>query len=326
MHKPEATDERGGVAVIARATVEEHWAVSAIAPDRRALLLERADAAMTTAGEGLGEPIADGLLLLGTAFELAAIAHLDEAVSSRDGSARELAGTVLQMGASRALHCSAALRPPADDSEGITRWALRIAALAVVSREQDVFAEWWTRRRGVADQVQRFADGLDAEPWERYALGTIWLSWLGLLGAPVSTSDSRLREPRRRDRSAVTGSDEREIPPTLYATRARLAAFRERRAGLPSARDESVSLNAHALRSRMSDFAVRHLADATELLTVAVIRRSLPDVSPTVRLHLAAARNALAGDQGLDLLLAWLQAAGLTLASGVTAQLDLPGL
>ncbi|MCU0633819.1 MAG: hypothetical protein MUE41_03000, partial [Gemmatimonadaceae bacterium] len=77
---------------------------------------------------------------------------------------------------------------------------------------------------------------------------------------------------------------------------------------------------------RMSDFAIRHLADATELLTVAVIRRTLPDVSGTIRLHLTAARSALAGDHGLDLLLAWLQASGLTLASGVTAQLDLPGL
>ncbi|MFM2437699.1 MAG: hypothetical protein RLZ55_510 [Actinomycetota bacterium] len=326
MHEPEATDERGGVAVIARATVEEHWAVSAIAPDRRALLLERAELAMTAPGEGLGEPIADGLLLLGTAFELAAIAHLDDAVSSRDSSARELAGAVLQAGASRALRCAAALRPPADDSEGVTRWALRIAALAVVAREQDVFAEWWTRRRGVADQVQRFADGLDAEPWERYALGTIWVSWLGLLGAPVSLADARMREPRRRGSSGSAGSDDRDVPTTLYATRARLAAFRERRAGVVATRDDGVALNAHALRSRMSDFAVRHLADATELLTVAVIRRSLPDVSPTVRLHLAAARNALAGDQGLDLLLAWLQAAGLTLASGVTAQLDLPGL
>jgi hypothetical protein len=326
MHEPEAAVDRGGVAMIARATVEEHWAVSAIAPDRRALLLERAEVAMTAPGEGLGEPIADGLLLLGTAFELAAIAHLDDALSSREGSTRELATAVLQAGASRALRCAAALRPAADDSEGVTRWALRVAALAVVAREQEVFADWWARRRGVADQVQRFADTLDAEPWERYALGTIWLSWLGLLGAPVSTTDGRTREPRRRDWNGAVGADDRAIPATLYATRARLAAFRERRAGLVAVREENVALNAHALRSRMSDFAVRHLADATELLTVAVIRRSLPDVSPTVRLHLAAARNALAGDQGLDLLLAWLQAAGLTLASGVTAQLDLPGL
>jgi hypothetical protein len=323
MHHSGASDDRG-VATIARATVEEHWAVSAIAPDRRALLLERAEAAMTAAGEGLGEPIADGLMLLGTAYELAAIAHLEEASSSRDSSARELAGAVLQAGASRALRCAAALRPAVDDPEATTRWALRVAALAIVAREQDVFAQWWTQRHGMADQVQRFADGLDAEPWERYALGTIWLSWLGLLGAPVQGRPRGDARQRRRDEG---GAADRApmVTPALVATRARLAAFRERRAG-HVLREDPVSLNAQALRARMSDFAVRHLADATELLTVAVIRRSLPDVSPTVRLHLSAARSALAGDHGLDLLLAWLQAAGLTLASGVTAQLDLPGL
>ena len=84
-------------------------------------------------------------------------------------------------------------------------------------------------------------------------------------------------------------------------------------------------LNAAALRARMTEFAIRHLADATELLTVAVLRRTLPDVSAEFKLHLSAARSALAGDHGQDLLLAWLQAAGVTLAGGVTAQLELPG-
>ena len=77
-------------------------------------------------------------------------------------------------------------------------------------------------------------------------------------------------------------------------------------------------------RARMNEFAIRHLADATELLTVAVLRRTLPDVSAEFKLHLSAARSALAGDHGQDLLLAWLQAAGVTLAGGVTAQLELP--
>ena len=74
-----------------------------------------------------------------------------------------------------------------------------------------------------------------------------------------------------------------------------------------------------------AEFAIRHLADATELLTVAVLRRTLPDVSAEFKLHLSAARSAVAGDHGQDVLLAWLQAAGVTLAGGVTAQLELPG-
>nr|MCU0634136.1 hypothetical protein [Gemmatimonadaceae bacterium] len=67
MHHPGPTDGRG-LATVARTTVDEHWAVSAIAADRRALLLERAEAAAASRGDGLGEPIADGLLLLGTAY------------------------------------------------------------------------------------------------------------------------------------------------------------------------------------------------------------------------------------------------------------------
>ena len=84
--------------------------------------------------------------------------------------------------------------------------------------------------------------------------------------------------------------------------------------------------SAAALRARMTEFAIRHLADATELVTVAVVRRTLPDVSAEFRLHVSAARAALAGDHGVDLLLAWVLAAGITLAGGVTAQLELPGL
>jgi hypothetical protein len=318
MQHPGPSSDRG-LASLARATLDEHWAVAAIALDRRALLMERAEAAVLGA-EGLGEPIADGLLLLGTAYELAAISQLDE-LATRDGSARDLAQAVLQSGASRALRCAAAMRPASEDAEAATRWALRVAALAVVAHEQELFLRWWELRRGVREAVQRFANTLDAEPWDRYAHGTIWLSWLGLLGAPVAPQDGPGGRPRTRER----GTAEPLAPSALVATRARLAAFRERRAGQVG-REEPTTLNAQGLRTRMSDFAIRHLADATELLTVAVIRRTLPDVSPQVRLHLSAARSALAGDHGLDLLLAWLQAAGLTLASGVTAQLDLPGL
>jgi hypothetical protein len=110
----------------------------------------------------------------------------------------------------------------------------------------------------------------------------------------------------------------------LSATRSRLAAFRERRADHEVPGDGPVH-NAAALRARMTEFAIRHLADATELLTVAVLRRTLPDVSAEFKLHLSAARSAMAGDHGQDVLLAWLQAAGVTLAGGVTAQLELPG-
>ena len=68
------------LAELARTTLDEHWAVAAIPLERRALLLERADAAALRPGDGLGEPIADGLALLGTAYELAALGQLDAAL------------------------------------------------------------------------------------------------------------------------------------------------------------------------------------------------------------------------------------------------------
>ncbi len=296
------------LALLARATLDEHWAVSAIPAERRALLLERADAASLSPGDGLGEPIADGLALLGTAYELAALGQLEAAVQPVPNAGRDLAQAVLALGAARAFRCTAALRPPLDDRESAVKWALRLGALAVVSRQTESYLRWWEVRTGVSDAVHQAAQALDDQPWEPYARGTLWMAWLGLIGAPVGG----LADHANDDLA------------TLTATRSRLAAFRERRSDHEVPGDGPV-LNAAALRARMTEFAIRHLADATELLTVAVLRRTLPDVSAEFKLHLSAARSALAGDHGQDLLLAWLQAAGVTLAGGVTAQLELPG-
>ncbi|HYW30408.1 MAG TPA: hypothetical protein VE869_02795 [Gemmatimonas sp.] len=296
------------LAILARSTLDEHWAVAAIPAERRSLLLERAEAAAFKPGDGLGEPIADGLALLGTAYELAALSQLEAALSPVPDAGRDLAQAVLALGAARAFRCTAALRPPLDDGESTVKWALRLGALAVVSRQTDGFVRWWDVRKGVAESIRRTAAGLEHEPWEPYARGTLWMAWLGLLGAPVAIA-------------ADTADDDL---PIISTTRSRLAAFRERRAQHEMPGDGPV-LNATALRARMTEFAIRHLADATELLTVAVLRRTLPDVSSEFKLHLSAARSALAGDHGQDILLAWIQAAGATLAGGVTAQLELPG-
>ncbi len=296
------------LADLARTTLDEHWAVAAIQADRRALLLERADAAALIPGDGLGEPIADGLALLGTAYELAALSQLDAALQPHASAGRELAQAVLALGASRAFRCAAALRPPLDESEAALTWALKLGALATVSRQSESYIQWWEVRSHVAETVRRAAQRLDSESWEPYARGTLWMAWLGLMGAPAA---------------ALSESAGDEMP-TLSSTRNRLAAFRERR-GQHDLPGEDTVVNTAALRARMTEFAIRHLADATELLTVAVLRRTLPDVSAEFKLHLSAARSAMAGDHGQDMLLAWLQAAGVTLAGGVTAQLELPG-
>lgn len=304
-------------AALAKSTLDEHWAVAAVATDRRALLIERAEVAALASGDGLGEPISDSLALLGTAYELAALGHLDASLNPTPSAARDLAQAVLSLGAGRAFRCSASLRAPADDTETAVRWALRLGALAAVSGQTDAYVVWWHQRSGVAEHVRRYAQELEAQPWEPYARGTLWMAWLGLLGAPMA---GHWVAPA----GFKVGRDVGLGAQPLAATRSRLAAFRERRAvhEIPA---EAPLLNAAALRARMSEFAIRHLADATELLTVAVLRRTLPDVSAEFKLHLSAARSAMAGDHGQDLLLAWLQAAGVTLAAGVTAQLELPG-
>ncbi len=296
------------LAALAKTTLDDHWAVAAIPSERRTLLLERADAAALRPGDGLGEPIADGLALLGTAYELAALSQLDAALQPAPSAGRDLAQAVLALGAARAFRCSAALRPPTDDGESAVKWALKLGALALVSRQTEAYLRWWEVRNQVTETVHQAALRLEHEPWEAYARGTLWMAWLGLMGAPV----------------AAHADNAAEELPMLSATRSRLAAFRERRADheVPG---EGPLLNTAALRARMTEFAIRHLADATELLTVAVLRRTLPDVSGEFKLHLSAARSAMAGDHGQDVLLAWLQAAGVTLAGGVTAQLELPG-
>lgn len=296
------------LATLAKSTLDEHWAVAAVPSERRVLLLERAEAASLVPGDGLGDPIADGLALLGTAYELAALSQLEAALHAVANPARDLAQAVLALGAARAFRCSAALKPPLDDGESAVKWALRLGALALVSKQTDSYVKWWAVRRGIDDVIRRVSLGLEQQPWEPYARGTLWIAWLGLLGAPVT----------------VLPENAADDFPVISATRSRLAAFRERRADHEVPGDSQV-LNAAALRARMAEFAIRHLADATELLTVAVLRRTLPDVSAEFKLHLSAARSALAGDHGQDLLLAWLQAAGVTLAGGVTAQLELPG-
>ncbi len=307
--------------VLAKSTLDEHWAVSAVPAERRALLMERAEAAALSVGDGLGEPIADGLALLGTAYELAALGQLEAALDPTPSARRDMAQAVLQIGAARAFRCAAALKPPVDDGDSTIRWALRLGALALVARQTESYVRWWEVRKGASETVRRTAQLLDNEPWEPYARGTLWLAWLGLLGAPAAILPfgERVKSGAGKDGDSVGAEF-----PVLAATRNRLATFRERRAEHEPPSDGPLA-SAAALRARMTEFAIRHLADATELLTVAVLRRTLPDVSGEFKLHISAARSALAGDHGQDVLLAWLQAAGVTLAGGVTAQLELPG-
>jgi len=293
------TDREGEI--LARSALDQHWAVAAIPPERRTLLLERVSGARVEESDGLGEPIAESLTMLATAYELAALGQLDAILHEPEGEARRLARDVLALGAARAFRIYQAVRIPEGEDELAVRATLRLAALAVVGRQREAFERWATRA-----PIERLIAGAESEAvtqaWEPTESGTrlaVWLIWLKLL--------------RRPDRDALTECIER------------LALLREHREALdtsPPDRREPAAV----LRVRFQHFVLRQTAEAAEELAAALHRRVVPDVSAKLSLHFGAARSAATGDHGLDLLLAWLHGAAVTVAGGVTDQLELPGM
>ena len=287
--------------ILARSALDQHWAVAAIPPERRALLLERVSGSRPNESDGLGEPIAESLTMLATAYELAALGQLDAILHEPGGEARRLARDVLALGAARAFRLYQAIRLPDGDQELAVRSTLRLAALAVVGRQRESFERWASRA-----PVERLLSGAESraefEDWDASAEGTrlaVWLTWLTLL--------------RRPDRE------------TLRACIERLAVLREHReardAGAPDPREP-----ASMLRLRFQNFVLRQVAEAAEQLAAAMHRRVVPDATARLSLHFGAARSAATGDHGLDLLLAWMHGAAVTVAGGVTDQLELPGM
>jgi len=286
---------------LARSALDQHWAVAAIPPERRALLLERVSGSRPNEGDGLGEPIAESLTMLATAYELAALGQLDAILHEPGGEVRRLARDVLTLGAARAYRIYQAVRLPEGDQELAVRATLRLAALAVVGRQRESFERWAAR-----PSVERLLDGARSrvrlDGWDASDEGTrlaVWLTWLSLL--------------RRPDREALRGSVE-----ALGVLR----EHREAQAGDAADPREPASM----LRLRFQNFVLRQVAEGAEQLASAMHRRVLPDATAKLSLHFGAARSAATGDHGLDLLLAWMHGAAVTVAGGVTDQLELPGM
>lgn len=287
--------------LLARSTLEQHWAVAAIPAERRAWLLERVGAVRVEEGEWAGEALAESLTMLATAYELAALGQLDALLHEPVGEARRLARDVLALGASRAFRIYRTIRLPEGEDELGLRATLRLAALAVVGRQREAFERWAAQaaveRVLAAAEGRARSDGWD--PGDDRTRLTIWLTWLTLL--------------RRPDRDAVAACIER------------LAVLREHRQALDAA-PPARRAPAAVLRARFQHFVLRQTAEAAELLAIALHRRRVPDVTGKLALHFGAARSAATGDHGLDLLLAWLHGAAVTVAGGVTDQLELPGM
>lgn len=291
--------------MLARTALDQHWAVAAIPPERRELLLERVSSTRMQDSDGLGEPIAESLTMLATAYELAALGQLDAVVNDPAGEARRLARDVLALGASRAFRIYRAVRLPSGEAEGevelAVRATLRLAALAVVGRQREAF-ESWASRGSVIKLLARAESQAVDEGWDAAQPATrlaVWLTWLALL--------------RRPDREVLAGCIERL---------GRLREHREEQDAAPPARRERPAV----LRLRFQHFVLRQSAEAAETLAAALHRRVVPDVGARLSLHFGAARSAATGDHGLDLLLAWVHGAAVTVAGGVTDQLELPGM
>lgn len=283
---------------LARAALEQHWALSAIAPERRALLMERVGAVSPSDETTLGMPIAESLAMLATAYEIAALGHLEVAVSRADGPAAELARETLALGASRAFQILRTLQLPVEAPELAVRSVLRLAAQAVVARQDDAFDQW-SARSIVTDAVRALELGLDGQPWDARSRHTMWLVWLGLLRHPAADQLSEVRD--------------------------RLATLREQRTVDEAPFLESLT-GAAALHTRFNVFVTRQLAESAELLVATLHRRSMRDTSAGLTLHFGVARSATGVEHGLDQLLAWMHAAAVTIADGVTDQLELPGM
>lgn len=286
--------------MLARTALDQHWAVAAIPMDRRALLLDRVEQADPVTGASLGDPIAESLTMLATAYEIASLGQLEVVTQESGAEARRLARNVLALGAARAFRVYSAIELPQGDLELAVRAITRLAALAVVGRQREAFARLATRPDIVAllEAAEREATA-EWNATEQATRLTVWLCWLALL--------------RRPDREGLA---------TLID---RLGMLRERRGAVTPTRVDPRE-PASVLRARFQHFVLRQSAEAAEELAAALHRRTVPDISAKLSLHFGAARSAATGDHGLDLLLAWLHGASVMIAGGVTDQLELPGM
>ncbi len=286
--------------MLARAALDQHWAVAAIPPERRALLLDRVEQANSTDDAPLGEPIAESLTMLATAYEIASLGQLEVVMHESGAEARRLARNVLALGAARAFRVYLAIELPEGDLELSIRAITRLAALAVVGRQREGFA-LWAARPAVLELLEEAERESSAE-WNATDQSTrlaVWLCWLALL--------------RRPDRDRLGELIDR------------LGMLRERRSAVPNTRLDPRE-PASVLRARFQHFVLRQSAEAAEELAAALHRRTVPDISAKLSLHFGAARSAATGDHSLDLLLAWLHGASVMIAGGVTDQLELPGM
>ena len=279
-------------------SLDAHWAVAVFeAADRKALLAfaENVRRQILSGSWEVDSPVADQLLPLSSAYELAARERLDlfgigHPNTSASAEQRAERARLLELGARRAFDLAAAIPLDDTDAHGVLYHTLLLAALATVAGRDTELRGW------LALQHERlFAPAID-DDWATEYLRAIVELWTEVLqGSGPSGLDrpmeliATIRERRPdRERDALDGADE-----------------------------------ASEMSMRFFFFALHHLTDAATELLLFRIHGEPADIRQRLFVSLSLAGEATSGDARIHAALDWLFEAAVRVASRRTPQLDL---
>lgn len=279
-------------------SLDAHWAVAVFEPADRRELLAFADEVRRRILSGTWEidhPVADQLLPLSSAYELAARERLDlfgtghpNTTASADQRADR--ARFLELGARRACDLSLAIPLDDTDAHGALYHTLLLAALATVAGRDTEFRAWLDLRR-----ERLFGPALDDDWATRYLRAIVEL-WTEVLdGAGPSGLDRAM-----------------EIVATIRENRpdSERLAF--------GAADEATEM---ALRFFF--FALHHLTDSATELLLFRLHGEPDDIRQRLFVALSLAGEATAGDARIHAALDWIYEAAVRIVARRTPQLDL---
>jgi hypothetical protein len=279
-------------------TLDAHWAVAVFEPADRKELLAFAESVRRQILTGTwvaDSPVAEQLLPLSSAYELAARERLDlfgagHPNSNASAEQRAERARFLDLGARRAFDLSTAIALDDTDAHGVLYHTLLLAALATVAGRD-------TERRGwlVLHRPKLFEPSID-DDWPTAYLRAIVELWTEVLdGAGPSGLDRAM-----------------ELVATIRETRPE----RERQTLEEADESDEMSL-------RFFFFALHHLTDAATELLLYRLHGDPPDIRQRVFVSLSLAGEATAGDARIHAALDWLFEAAARIVARRTPQLDL---
>jgi hypothetical protein len=268
---------------------DEHWAIAAIGVDARSRAHAYAHQAVLSRAVGeqfhLEKPGDDGaecLERLITAYELAALEGLDDAISRSTAAESRRRQDLTRAAAYRAYDLMRVQPMPSDEVHRVLH-VLRLGAFAYVGDRWSELRQWF-----VDNTIEE--PGLEAR-WDMQLLSTVYSAWLALLRkrdwkdlSSVASSVASLREAQAEREPELFGAlDESELQPTAL----RLAAL-------------------------------YHWAKATETLGEYMLQGTPAGVDQDIDKHFESASRAaqLSGDFTLEMVLRWLHLCSRTMITG----------